>query len=102
MLLKSSLKSLKIMIDRHKVHTATVEACLNLFSKFGFKTTFRFRDSLNSRILGYDLVVTVGGDGTILDTSHFLDGNTPLLGINSDPTDPLEVPLSPIFCLSFT
>lgn len=33
-----------------------------------------------------DLVVAVGGDGTVLSASHFLDhGTIPLLGINSDP-----------------
>jgi NAD+ kinase len=34
-----------------------------------------------------DLVVAVGGDGTVLSSAHFLDhGTIPLLGINSDPT----------------
>lgn len=32
----------------------------------------------------YDLVVTVGGDGTLLATAHFV-GRTPVLAINSDP-----------------
>ncbi|GAX14874.1 hypothetical protein FisN_29Lh086 [Fistulifera solaris] len=33
-----------------------------------------------------DLVISVGGDGTLLSAAHFLDhGTIPLLGINSDP-----------------
>jgi NAD+ kinase len=33
-----------------------------------------------------DLMVAVGGDGTVLSAAHFLDhGTIPLLGINSDP-----------------
>jgi NAD+ kinase len=33
-----------------------------------------------------DLMVAVGGDGTLLSSAHFLDhGTIPLLGINSDP-----------------
>ena len=33
-----------------------------------------------------DLLVAVGGDGTVLSAAHFLDhGTIPLLGINSDP-----------------
>lgn len=32
----------------------------------------------------YDLVVTVGGDGTLLAASHFV-GRTPVLAVNSDP-----------------
>lgn len=34
-----------------------------------------------------DLMVAVGGDGTVLSSAHFLDhGTIPLLGINSDPS----------------
>ncbi len=33
----------------------------------------------------YDLVISLGGDGTLLDTSRRIQSSTPLLGINSDP-----------------
>lgn len=33
---------------------------------------------------GYDLVVTIGGDGTLLDASHAVV-NVPMLGVNSSP-----------------
>lgn len=33
-----------------------------------------------------DLVIAVGGDGTVLSASHFLGDNIPLAGVNSDPT----------------
>lgn len=32
-----------------------------------------------------DLVISVGGDGTVLSASHFLGANIPLVGVNSDP-----------------
>ena len=33
-----------------------------------------------------DLMVAVGGDGTVLSASHFLDhGTIPMLGVTSDP-----------------
>lgn len=33
-----------------------------------------------------DLVIAVGGDGTILNTASFMDDSIPVLGVNSDPT----------------
>jgi NAD+ kinase len=37
-------------------------------------------------LVNVDLVIAVGGDGTVLSSAHFLDhGTIPLLGINSDP-----------------
>ena len=33
---------------------------------------------------GYDLVISLGGDGTVLHTSHQI-GNTPVLALNSAP-----------------
>lgn len=32
----------------------------------------------------------MGGDGTVLSSSHFLGDNIPLVGVNSDPTRPEE------------
>ncbi|MCP4603089.1 MAG: NAD(+) kinase [Proteobacteria bacterium] len=40
-------------------------------------------DDLNSN--DYDLVVTVGGDGTVLHASHAI-GDAPVLGVNSSPS----------------
>jgi len=36
-------------------------------------------------ISGYDLILSVGGDGTLLEVSRYA-GDTPVLGVNSDPT----------------
>jgi len=35
---------------------------------------------------GHDLVITVGGDGTLLEASHTVRNKTPVLGVNSAPT----------------
>ncbi|HEY9713143.1 MAG TPA: NAD(+)/NADH kinase [Chroococcales cyanobacterium] len=40
------------------------------------------RSELNHKVDDVDLMIAVGGDGTFLDASHFLD-STPLLGVNS-------------------
>lgn len=51
------------------------------------------RNDLSQPIRGVDIVVTVGGDGTLLRASHFMDGEIPVLGVNSDPTQSKEVTL---------
>ncbi|KAK7313652.1 hypothetical protein VNO77_38842 [Canavalia gladiata] len=49
------------------------------------------RNDLSQSINDVDLVVTIGGDGTLLHASHFIDNNIPILGLNSDPTQIDEV-----------
>jgi NAD+ kinase len=43
-------------------------------------------NQLTQPIHDVDLVIAVGGDGTLLRASHFLDSSVPILGVNSDPT----------------
>lgn len=43
------------------------------------------RDAVIFGIYQVDLVISVGGDGTVLSASHFLGANIPLVGVNSDP-----------------
>ncbi|HHH28181.1 MAG TPA: NAD(+) kinase [Polyangiaceae bacterium] len=67
----------------HEEHTATVKEVKQALAECGAKFTrirrHRFDDD------EFDLVVTVGGDGTLLRASHSL-GDTPVLGINSAPS----------------
>jgi len=53
-----------------RAHKAVVEDC--------------FRDDISKSRTKGRLVITVGGDGTVLDASHASEGS-PVLGINSDP-----------------
>lgn len=50
----------------------------------GVVTELRWRGQLRG-VRDCDLVVAVGGDGTVLDAARYLDARVPLLGINSDP-----------------
>ncbi|KAI5077262.1 hypothetical protein GOP47_0007086 [Adiantum capillus-veneris] len=77
--------------DRHTVHEAAVQNCKDVLGSLGMVWRQLHRDELQDSIRGVDLVVTVGGDGTLLQASHFLDSSIPVLGVNSDPTQMSEV-----------
>jgi NAD+ kinase len=53
-------------------------------ARLGIETVARWRGQARAA-RRYDLVLSLGGDGTLLDTSHRVPAQTPLLGINSDP-----------------
>lgn len=79
--------------DRHIVHEQTVRMCRDTLSRRQAHIQFEMhlRDELQSPIRDVDLVITVGGDGTLLQASHYLDSSIPVLGVNSDPTQIDEV-----------
>ena len=49
------------------------------------------RNDLSQPIRDIDILVMVGGGGTLLQATHFLDGQIPVLGVDSDPTQAKEV-----------
>lgn len=67
----------------HEEHTATVKEVKEALAECGAKFTRIRRRQFDDG--EFDLVVTVGGDGTLLRASHNL-GSTPVLGINSAPS----------------
>lgn len=48
-------------------------------------------DELEAPISDIDLVITIGGDGTILRASHYVDNSASIFGVNSDPSRITEV-----------
>ncbi|NQV09345.1 NAD(+)/NADH kinase [Candidatus Woesearchaeota archaeon] len=52
--------------------------------KINFKECERSKQT-KKHFKNKDLVVVVGGDGTFLRTSHFIEDKTPVLGVNSNP-----------------
>lgn len=77
--------------NRDEVHTRCVESVKSILDKLGLQYHAVRRDELHRGLLvGKDLVIAVGGDGTVLNTSSFIDDTIPLLGVNSDPTRPEE------------
>lgn len=72
------------MRQAHDVHETTLRNVMTELERLPVRVTTAYRERL-SVIRGFDLVISVGGDGTFLQASHFITGRTPVLGINSDP-----------------
>ncbi|KAG8502384.1 hypothetical protein CXB51_000413 [Gossypium anomalum] len=77
--------------NRRKVHKEAINVCQKILQQKPIDWKPIFRNNLSQPIHNVDLVVTVGGDGTLLQASHFLDDSIPVLGVNSDPTQAEEV-----------
>ncbi|KAL7500404.1 hypothetical protein ACHAWT_008158 [Skeletonema menzelii] len=77
----------KRLESRYLSHTQCVENLLAILKANNIAFSCVNRVELDRQHLAdVDLVVAVGGDGTVLSAAHFLDhGTIPLLGINSDP-----------------
>jgi len=72
----------------HDCHHDAIAKALRVLTNRGYRVFRSFRSDLekvSSIDRRFKFVVTVGGDGTFLAASHYLH-QTPLLGINSDPT----------------
>ena len=70
----------------HAEHRDTMEKLGNALESLKLKSQFIRRDELRDISQGEcDLVVTIGGDGTFLETSHYVR-DTPMLGVNSSPS----------------
>jgi len=68
----------------HDDHEATRDEVLRALSGLG--VTFQLVEGARGAVDGkFDLVVTVGGDGTLLAASHHVGPDVPILGVNSAP-----------------
>lgn len=82
---------LSYLDDRCRVHKDTIDLCQSVLQRKSLDWIAVQRNHLCQPIRDVDLVVAVGGDGTLLRASHFLDDSVPILGVNSDPTCTKEV-----------
>jgi len=76
--------SVRSLRRSHQAHAKSQAQICEHLHQSGIEFDERERGDARSTD-GYDLVVSVGGDGTVLDISHRIT-STPLLAINSDPT----------------
>lgn len=69
----------------HETHQTTLSSIKTTLESFNFdQIDFRYRANAD-KVNDYDLVITVGGDGTFLWASKFVGCNVPMLGVNSAP-----------------
>lgn len=82
-LLETHDASVASLRSAHEAHLDTIERARATLAELGVEATFRHHHGRYDE--RWDMVVTVGGDGTLLWTSHTVDANTPMVAINSDP-----------------
>lgn len=83
-LLRRGHESVARLRASHDAHEAAVDEVLGALDRFGVSALVV--DSPPQKIgARIELVVTVGGDGTLLTTSHGIGKGVPLLGVNSAP-----------------
>lgn len=95
----SNLQVLRYLSNRTLAHKNAINFCQNILKKKLIEWKAVFRSDLSKPIHDVDMVITVGGDGTLLQASHLMDDSIPVLGVNSDPTQPNEVTYLS-FCLA--
>jgi NAD+ kinase len=72
--------------ESHQTQQNTIQTVKNTLSASGAEINMVYRSEITeSAISSADLVISVGGDGTFLETSHYITDTTPMLGVNSDP-----------------
>ena len=71
------------MRHAHEIHQQTLETVVQSLTALSVSFDLVYRANLKTSA-PYDLVVSVGGDGTLLQASHVVD-DLPVLGVNSDP-----------------
>lgn len=83
-LLAESDPTVRHLVEAHDAHRATLLETRAALARIGAEASFVH--ALSSRTqTGWDLVVTLGGDGTLLFTSHRIGRDIPTLAINSAP-----------------
>lgn len=84
-LLDAGDETVRRMRPGHIDHTETIEEVRQSLADLGAEAEWHDRPHHFRVDRPCDLVVTVGGDGTLLGASHGIGPDVPLLGVNSSP-----------------
>ncbi len=74
------------LLRAHRDHLRALEQARAALSSLGARASFRHR-SQPGHAQAFDLVVTLGGDGTLLWASHHVGPGVPVIAINTAPRD---------------
>jgi NAD+ kinase len=85
-LLRRRSSAVSGMTRAHQDHLRTVAQVRRVLRELGARAVFRQRRERGSTA-GFDLVVTVGGDGTLLWASQMVGPGCPVVALNSAPRD---------------
>lgn len=83
-LVESQHRSVENILAADREHVETIEEAREALRELGVKSAFRYRSD-EGLVEDFDLIVTVGGDGTLLWASHRVPPGVPVLAINSAP-----------------
>lgn len=85
-LIRSGDRATLRLLRADRDHQQSVAAARKVLDRLGVESVFRFRSDADTAD-AFDLVVTLGGDGTLLWASQFVGPNTPMIAINTAPKD---------------
>jgi NAD+ kinase len=77
------------MLPTHLAHQKSLAKVKSTLKKLNIQATYAYRSGKFSD-KKYDLVITVGGDGTFMDAAYRVR-TKPILGVNSCPTDSVGI-----------
>lgn len=77
-------RTVESILSADRAHVETLEETRDALRSLGVKGVFRYRSD-EGLVEDFDLVVTVGGDGTLLWASHRVPPSIPAVAINSAP-----------------
>ncbi len=85
-LIKQGHEAVKTLWRAHEEHVESLTYAEHVLKTLGVRATFRSRGAQGS-FKGFDWVITMGGDGTLLWASHRVGSDTPMLAINTAPSN---------------
>ncbi len=84
-LIEHSDVSVDGLLQEHEIHQHTLAQAKIALRELGARAVLRYRPEPLPKEDAWDLIVTLGGDGTLLWASHLADSSTPMIAINSAP-----------------